>query len=259
MTTKKVIKKKANKKVSVGGRRVGIPPLVNTTAEVWLIGDTPLIQHRWEYKALDDLMRKHAGIPVRKRLKHPIENFWQSMYRIRRPKGEPDRYAVPSGAFKTAAVGACRYTKKAMAMTQAKGAFQVQGSHSRVYGLPRMREDVVRLQGKTTDLRYRGEFPEWAAKIEVRFNENVFSLTQIIDLINLAGFHQGVGEMRPERSHSNGMFHVGTKDEAEHYQKEYGDVEFGDYQGELLYEDLLPPYDPVTEKILDGSMPMAAE
>jgi hypothetical protein len=83
----------------------------------------------------------------------------------------------------------------------------------------------------------------------------VFSLTQIIDLINLAGFHQGVGEMRPERSHSNGMFHVGTKDEAEHYQKEYGDVEFGDYQGELLYEDLLPPYDPVTEKILEARCP----
>jgi hypothetical protein len=45
-------------------------------------------------------------------------------------------------------------------------------------------------------------------KFQVRHNPNVLSVEQIINLFNVAGFAIGVGEWRPQKDGSNGMFHV---------------------------------------------------
>jgi hypothetical protein len=71
-----------------------------------------------------------------------------------------------------------------------------------------MREDMVKIAMGTADLRYRGEFSDWHARLLVRYNANVLSESQILNLINVAGFAVGVGEWRPEKDGMNGMFHV---------------------------------------------------
>jgi hypothetical protein len=76
---------------------------------------------------------------------------------------------------------------------------------------PAMREDMVRVGMGTADLRYRGEFADWHAKLLVRYNANVLSESQILNIINVAGFAVGVGEWRPEKDGMNGMFHVATE------------------------------------------------
>lgn len=60
----------------------------------------------------------------------------------------------------------------------------------------------------TADIRYRGEFPEWSTEITLRYNANVLSPEQVANLFNVAGFAVGVGEWRPQRDGSFGMFHV---------------------------------------------------
>lgn len=77
-----------------------------------------------------------------------------------------------------------------------------------------MREDMVRVGMGTADLRYRPEFSEWRTKILVRYNTNVLSEAQILNLLNVAGFAVGVGEWRPEKDGQYGMFHVATDKEA---------------------------------------------
>ena len=74
-----------------------------------------------------------------------------------------------------------------------------------------MREDTVKVGMGGSDLRYRGEFADWHARLLVRYNANVLSESQILNLINVAGFAVGVGEWRPERDGMNGMFHVATE------------------------------------------------
>jgi hypothetical protein len=78
---------------------------------------------------------------------------------------------------------------------------------------PTMREDPVKIGMGTSDLRYRGEFFPWAARLQVRFNANVLSPAQILNLINTAGFAVGVGEWRPERGGQSGLFHVAESHE----------------------------------------------
>ena len=77
----------------------------------------------------------------------------------------------------------------------------IQGEH-------RMREDIVRLGGRVADIRYRAEFPEWRIRFEVKHNPRVISQESIVNLIETAGFHVGLGDWRPEKQGAFGMFHV---------------------------------------------------
>jgi hypothetical protein len=56
------------------------------------------------------------------------------------------------------------------------------------------------------DLRYRGEFKKWSCRLRIRYNARVLSEDQILNLFEIAGFAIGVGEHRPQRDGSNGMF-----------------------------------------------------
>ena len=71
-----------------------------------------------------------------------------------------------------------------------------------------MREDMVRVGMGAADLRYRGEFTEWQADVPVRYNANAWSIEQLINVFNVAGFASGVGEWRPQKNGNFGMFKV---------------------------------------------------
>jgi len=74
-----------------------------------------------------------------------------------------------------------------------------------------MREDMVRVGGisKTADIRHRAEFDDWYMDLEIEWNKNgPVTIDQIINLINLGGFTNGIGEWRPEKDGSYGTFRV---------------------------------------------------
>jgi hypothetical protein len=66
----------------------------------------------------------------------------------------------------------------------------------------------------TADLRYRGEFSPWKATLTVKYNANLMSAEQVVNLFETAGFAVGVGEWRPERDGPYGRFHVAKGSEA---------------------------------------------
>lgn len=211
----------AAKKENVG---IDLPQLNIGMMEVVVIGDSPLIVHAWSYKAKRQMLDKQTKAAKGAReAKNPKEDFESSMYRL-----ADGGYGFPSVGFKAAAVTAgtsvAGLTKIAARQAfhvlgedvDVKGAFE--GSLSRVNlarieGTPQMREDLVRVGMGTADLRYRAEFPVWHAKLLVKYNLNVLSEGQILNLLNTAGFAVGVGEWRPERDGAYGMFHIADERE----------------------------------------------
>jgi len=212
------------KKENVG---IELPALNIGYMEVTLIGDSPLIVHAWSEKAkkemLDKQMKKAKSA---KEPKDPKADFEASMYRM-----DDGGYGFPSVAFKGAAVTAGT-SVAGLTKIQARQAFHIlgedadiegafEGSKSRVNLVriegsePTMREDMVRVGMGTADLRYRPEFTSWRVKIGVRYNRNVLSEAQILNLLNVAGFAVGVGEWRPEKDGQYGMFHVATDKEVQ--------------------------------------------
>lgn len=74
---------------------------------------------------------------------------------------------------------------------------------------PMLREDMVRVGMGSADIRYRGEYNNWYADLQIEYNKNgQHSLEQIINIINAGGSVCGIGEWRPERDGQYGMFHV---------------------------------------------------
>jgi len=80
-----------------------------------------------------------------------------------------------------------------------------------ITGTPQMRENIVRLNGKTADLRYRAEFLQWESSFVVRYNDAAISAEQIYNLFQIAGFSVGVGEWRPEKNGQFGMFEIAER------------------------------------------------
>lgn len=211
----------ATKTENVG---IELPALKIGLMQITLVGDSPLIVHAWSHKAKRAMLDKQTKVAKGAReAKDPRADFEASMYRL-----ADGGYGFPSVGFKASAVTAGT-SVAGLTKIQARQAFHVvgedvdvvgafEGSVSRVNlvrieGQPQMREDLVRVGMGTADLRYRAEFPEWRAKILVRYNANVLSESQILNLINTAGFAVGIGEWRPERDGAYGQFHVAAEGE----------------------------------------------
>ena len=199
-----------------------IPAINIQYASIHVVGDSPLIVHKWAEKAKKEILDKQMKKAKTKghEAKDPVRDFIDSLYWL---EGEPEekteegfakaiqngvKFGFPATAFKASAVAAgyrAGVTKDKVSMN---AAFHIDDEFVEINGIPEMREDMVRVGMGTADIRYRGEFKEWSATFHVKFNASAISLEQLINLFNLGGFACGLGEWRPEKGGRNGMFHV---------------------------------------------------
>lgn len=212
---------------------IEIKPLNIQTTTIRIVGDSPLIMHKWSEKAkkemLDSMMNKEIKQKGKARpAKDPVQEFIDSMYWI---EGEPAekteegfaaaiaagaRFGFPATSIKQATISAAYRSGVTKDMASMRGAFFIDGDGSdmlvEIKGCtPEMREDMVRVGMGKPDLRYRGEFKGWYADLTIRYNPNgMYTLEQLVNLINLGGFACGIGEWRPERDGQYGTYHVAT-------------------------------------------------
>jgi hypothetical protein len=169
--------------------------------DMTVVGDSGLICNRWSEKAKKQMRDKQMKrAKDAKEAKDPEECFKGSLYEY--PGGG---HGFPAIAFKAAAVDACSHVD-GITKVLARGAFHIIGDLVKIEGEPSMREDMVRVGMGVADLRYRGEFKKWSCRVRIRYNARVLSEDQILNLFEIAGFAIGVGEHRPQRDGSNGMF-----------------------------------------------------
>jgi len=191
-------------------------------------GDSPLIVHAWGEKArremLDKQMKKAKSV---KEARNPAADVINSIYWLSgKPKEMTEdalfgaikngaRFGFPAKAFKASAVSAGYRAGTVKNKVGVFGAFHINGELVEIFGKPQPREDMVRLAGPSgvADIRFRGEFLEWKAVLELTYCPDMISLEQIVNLFNLGGYCCGVGEMRIEKGGENGRFHVMSKGE----------------------------------------------
>ena len=189
-----------------------LPKLEPATMEITLVGDSPLVAHKWSEKAKEMMRAKQQKKATAKReAKDPEAEFEAARYRM--PDG---RDGFPVTAFKKAAVDACSHVS-GVTKVEARGAFHVNLSEEliplEIQAAPKMREDIMRVGMGVADLRYRPHYEPWSVRLNIHFNPNVLSAEQIVNLFNTAGFAIGVGEGRPQKNGQFGMFHVATDGE----------------------------------------------
>lgn len=181
-----------------------------------IIGTAPLIVHAWSDKAKRQMLDAQQGRKKIKEVRDPEADYLASLYRTE------TGFGFPTLAFKAATVSAGRYFGKDTPMTVLRQCLFMRGELSAdkttiltaLTGEPRMREDMVRV-GMGTDLRYRGEFVEWSAVLDVTYVRSAISRQSVLSLIDAGGLGVGVGEWRPEKKGQNGTYAVDTSRDIE--------------------------------------------
>jgi hypothetical protein len=149
---------------------ITIPPIDVRTMQITVVGESPLISHRWSEKAkkemLDKQMKKAKTAKV---AKDPQADYEASLYKL-----DGGAFGFPAVAFKAAAVGACRFSD-GIKMTEARGAFHVVGEFVTIEGTPTMREDMVRVGMGVADIRLPGRVQNVETTLTISYNASVFS------------------------------------------------------------------------------------
>jgi hypothetical protein len=209
-----------------------IPQIEIKEFTIEVVGTAPLLVNNFSEKSRKEILDKQMGVAKGKKdKKDPFENFKGSLYILpdkQFPKQKlvkattdqewgdywpylKDTFGLPAPAFKNAMISSCRYIED-IAMTTVTGAIHVVGFtvpiiYKRLY----MREDVVRVgsfPNKVADIRHRGMFTDWSARLNIRYNARMFTPDQIANLLENAGFHVGVCEWRVEKKGQFGTFAI---------------------------------------------------
>lgn len=215
---------------------IEIRPIAIKKATIRIVGDTPLIMHAWSEKAKRMMLEAQTGKSKGKKkdIKRPADDFIQFMYwTSHRPEYSDsasdeecmDAFykAIEAGATFGFPVTAIKQATTASAyrlgwtknQTGLRGAFFISGDEDGLVQIhsdpPVIREDMVKVGMGTADIRYRGQFNNWWADLEISYIDGgSFSLENIVNAINAGGFVCGIGEWRPEKDGQFGQYHVAT-------------------------------------------------
>jgi len=203
-----------------------IPALKLAFLELHIVGDSPLISHAWSEKAkLMMLQKQQKKATSAKEIRRPAVEFADSLYWLT-PKPNlnnltdeeaqevlvkiipKSKFGFPTLAFKAAAIDAAFQQGLVDKKTTLRGAIQVIGEFAEIEGMPTIREDIGRIGMGTADLRYRAEFKNWKTKLKVRYNAGAVSAEQVVNVFNIGGFANGVGDWRQSKDGSFGSFHI---------------------------------------------------
>jgi len=191
---------------------VRIPGVRIENIELTIVGDTPLLCHKFSEQDKKAMLDKQMGNPRGAReKKNPEQRFRDSLY-----VAEAGWYGFPADGIKKACVQTAMRFVDDLHGTEARGAFFViaQGMDQssgqqlvKLDGTPEMHESIVKLRN-VADIRFRAMFREWSITFMVRYNPNVITPEGIVNLMESAGFHIGLGDWRPACNGTFGMYHV---------------------------------------------------
>lgn len=183
-------------------------------AEFKITGTAPLVSNKFSVKAREQMKRtQEAGSTAKKGQKREPKNF-QECYEQAMHKADEGWAGIPATSFRGAMISACRLV--GFQMTRAKLAVFVEpdglDAEDRsplvkiTKGEPHYYESYVRLATGVTDLCARPMWdPGWEATVRVKFDADVFTLSDVANLLERAGQQVGVGAGRPDSRSSNGL------------------------------------------------------
>lgn len=199
---------------------VQMQPIKTRRIITHVVGTSPLIMHRFAFKAWQELLYPSAKKNAAERassLKHnPIEEYQGCFYRNRDPK-QPALFHLPNGmphqSISAAALDMPGATRASMERW-----LQVVGLNINLFGVPQMFMAMVRNSdmNKTPDVRTRPIFPRWACSVELEYKVDPLTDQNVLNLFAAAGIIVGFGDWRPQKGGPYGKFRLCNADDKEY-------------------------------------------
>lgn len=193
---------------------IKLPRMHIDNVTVTLIGTSQLCVLRISQKTTATLLAKHMGTAEAGKVnKVPLQLFKDSYY------ANTQGFLFPSICFKAACVACANDIE--LKQTEMRRAFHVCDEFVRIEAPPleplemeewdhtfakelewehargcSMRARPVRNTTGVIDIRIRAHFPKWKATLHIDYNTAMISREQLLMLLTVAGFGNGVGEWR---------------------------------------------------------------
>jgi len=192
--------------------RVTVPAANMRVAEFLIVGTAPYVQCRFSQKAIEQIRATQAAGSQAKSKKVREAKDFQAAYESSKHLMENGECGIPAGAFRQAMISACRLIGFKMTLAKlavfvdADGFDVVDGTPLiAIIGTPEKHEMMGRNANGSVDLRVRTMFRKWSARLRVKFDADVFSVTDVSNLLSRVGQQVGVGEGRPDSKKSCGL------------------------------------------------------
>jgi len=206
-------------------KEVVLQPVKIKEVEITIIGTSPLIVNNFSTKSQQQILDSQMKVAKKeKEARNPIEDFMRACYWLTpmpeefteesfdKALKEGARFGFPAKGIKASIVSGAFRNKMTPDKVSLQGAFLIPEELIEIkYEDLEMRQDYVRIAHGGTDVRFRPEFKNWSMTFKMLYNENAYSLEQILNFINLGGFSCGLGEMRVEKGGNNGAYKVKTE------------------------------------------------
>lgn len=229
---------------------IEIKALKMTHCPIKIIGDTPLIVHKWSFKAMMEMLdgdKFKRKIPRNPAAETAASLYWMDPERDPFPclpytmidggfkmyedllekyiayteddferDAQGARFGFPATAIKKAAIATVYRNGMSKDKVSLQGAFFIDGEGEDQLieiksDFPVTRQDYVRVGIGSADIRYRPQFNNWSIDFIVKFNENgILKMKDICTMISMGGQLNGIGEWRTEKGGQYGAFHLDT-------------------------------------------------
>ena len=209
--------------VKRGGEKVLISAPKMYKREFKLIGLTPYVSNNFSQEAQKLMEEKQIqGSQTQKGNKRAPKDFAR-LYRGSMHISTEGWFGHPASTFRQAMVDACRVV--GFKMTLAKMAIFILADGVdisdgrplvKIHGEPKEFRSFVRLADGSADISCRARWEEWSINLRVEFDADLFSSTDIANLLMRVGRQVGIGAGRPYSKTSCGQdwgtFQLAEKD-----------------------------------------------
>jgi hypothetical protein len=193
--------------------RVVITPPKIQRARIGAEGTAPFVSNKFSSFNRRAMMEKQMqGSQANKGKSRPPKDF-ERVFKSALHVSEEGWYGIPAAAFRNGMISACRLVGYKMTIAKMSLFVAHQGLDAddgtplvRIIGPEPVRRDVpVRLADGSTDILARPFFMKWKVTLDLEWDADQFSASDVVNLIARVGLQVGVGAGRHDSRSSSGM------------------------------------------------------
>lgn len=219
---------KLSESVETTKREATVPIAVKApnlqTVAVNIVGESPYVQHKFSQKAKEQIMATQAAGSTAKSKKQREPKDFDKVCEAATHYSRDGWIGIPAPAFRNAMISACRTIGFKMTLAKLAVFIKADGYDRddgmplvRIFGTSRRHDMAARNDNGSVDIRSRPMWERWGARVQVRYDGDIFTPADIVNLMLRVGAQVGIGEGRNDSKDSAGLgwgeFRLANEDE----------------------------------------------
>ena len=176
-------------------------------------GTAPLVIHRFSAKTKLEFIQKMETGKAASSKKNREAKSTDTLFEESRYISEEGWDGFHAGAIRNALISACRLVNFKMTLAKMSIFVVADGVDKkepqvpliRIYGKCIKQEDLARVETGQPYVTVRAAYHKWTANVNLRWDADQFTLTDVSNLLSRVGLQLGICEGRPDSKNSCGM------------------------------------------------------